>query len=42
MMADSEGANEPGATAAETNGGDQQVKQRGPESQLLDPEAADP
>lgn len=25
MMADSEGANEPGATAAETNGGDQQV-----------------
>lgn len=41
-MSDSEGANEPGATAAETNSGDQQVSSSVIHNHTPDSEASDP
>lgn len=41
MMSDNVGANEPGATAAETNGGDQQVWSSVIHIHTSDSEAAD-
>lgn len=42
MMSDSEGANEPGAAAAETNGGEQQVSGSLIHNHASDSEASDP